>query len=179
MQAFLNTYGFIHIPFCECCREHTPFTPIGVSRPMAALTLDNPNSPVDPTLIMSGTESKMICMRCGNEMYRFSDQAKVSHHHASKFLKGLFSRAELQAEQGTMLGGAFLIFIFAAFLMWSGYLMAGDSLFFSLLCWLGGLFLVLVSIGCFLSSTAEIPQLPSCTFKDPNGRLFTFDPNKN
>lgn len=176
MKAFLRSYGFSHIPFCECCREHTPFTVLGFSRPVGALTLDSPNASVDPTLIVSNSETKLICSRCGNEMYRFSDKADTAYAQASSFLKNLYSRAELEAAQTSQLGAGCVIFAIAAMLILGGCLGMNDSKLGALLFLTAGAFFVLVGIANVRESTGDIQKLKPFTIKDPSGRPFTFNP---
>lgn len=180
MQAFLSAYEFGHIPFCECCQEHAQFTAIGLSRPTGAVTFDNPNSSIDLTMIANKSEIKLICTRCGNQMYRFNDRTKTTYGEASPFLKGLFSRAEIQTFKGSQSNdaavGGTVFFVFGGGIIVMGFVLAAQFIGTAIFLWLVGLVLGLLGIALLNPDEAKIEKLEPITIKDPNGQPFTFDP---
>lgn len=153
-----------------------------MSRNVGALTIDNPNSPVDPTLILSNAEVKFLCSKCGNEMYRFNDKVGTSYSDAGPFLKLLFTQAEInqhisnrQNSGGCGCVGA-IVCLFAAIAMFGSQDPSTASLrTFAFLAFLAvGLASALVALSDMSASTTETAKLTSVSIKTPTGSVFTF-----
>lgn len=94
-MKFAQKYKYRLIPFCGRCAAHTNFTPVQNNRVVGAMTFDNPNSNIDPTLVATRTETKLVCNTCGSEMFKWSDKQVVQGNSFNTLL----TKKELQQKK--------------------------------------------------------------------------------
>lgn len=94
-MKFAQDYKYRHIPFCSRCAAHTKFTPVQSNGIVGAMTFDNPNSNIDPTLVATRSETKLLCNACGSEMFKWSNNQVVQGKSFNRFL----TKKELEKEK--------------------------------------------------------------------------------
>lgn len=129
-MKFAQKYKYRHIPFCSRCAAHTMFTPVQNNRVVGAMTFDNPNSNIDPTLVATRTESKLVCNTCGSEMFKWENFEDALWGDSNAYFQSFFSKSEVTIGSDGGIAGCFLFVIapFLAFFIGVILYMNGDSI---------------------------------------------------
>ena len=63
--------------YCRRCAKDVEFNSVASNQAKGALTLDNPNSSIDPTLILSETKIINVCKICGDIVKQRSEWKRI------------------------------------------------------------------------------------------------------
>lgn len=151
-MKFAQDYKYRHIPFCSLCAAHTKFTPVQNNRVVGAVTIDNPNSNIDPTYVATRTETKLVCNTCGSEMFKWSEKESAT----DEYFKQFYNQEEARKNDTEGSAGGCFISLLLAFLISiplvsltekafdSPSLELGQFLFFLYICLFGLVFFVII-----------------------------------
>lgn len=109
-MKFAQDYKYRNIPFCSQCAAHTKFIPVQSNRVVGAVTIDNPNTSIDPAYVATRSEIKLVCNTCGSEMFKWAEKSSGT----GKYFEQFFTQQEIQKRTDNLAKGCARIL--AAFL---------------------------------------------------------------